>query len=757
MGGTPQLGSRPVRFGVFDLSPVSGELRKHGVRVRLQDQPLRLLLCLLETPGEICTREDLIRRIWPEGTFVDYERGLNVAVTRLRQVLGDSADGPRYVETVGRKGYRFIAPVEAAPLPETVRAAGASLAGGTTESPPSAVVEPVPNAHRSRRFWSYTAVLVLGLAAGGATVWWRTRVPSPKPLVRLSVELGQEIPAGEAGTRWALSPDGTLLVVVLQGADGKMRLATRRLDQSQFTLIAGTEDAASPFFSPDGQWIAFFAEGHLKKISVQGGAPITLAEAATAAPGPLGLFPSGSWGDDGNIIAMLNPVAGLSRVPSAGGTPTPVAGLGKGEDEVDNWPQVLPGSEAVLFTRQKADYDTSDIDVFSWRTGARKTVLHGGFLGRYLPSGHIVYIRQSTMRAAPFDLGALSVSGTSQPILEDIGSRLGGWAFDFSETGSLVYLRSENRQLSVFWMDQSGGTSPLRADPGAAYEGLRFSPDGKRLALSMSVDGHQDIWVQELNRGATSRLTALAGVNDTPVWTVDGWNIIFRSVDQPKPGIYGVRTDGLGEPQRLLDLSAGEFPYSISPDGKRLVIWDRREGGRLWIAAVDSRRGSISLGKPEPFLQSRFSPVVPGRLAPVFSADGRWLAYCANESGRLEVYVIPFPGPGGRTRISTDGGKFPIWSRHRRELFFLDLASSKIMRSTYEEKGQSFLAAPPQVWSDKRLLDLGRAQSYDLAPDGKRFAVVLYADGTAERRPATNLAFLLNFFDELNRRVPTRK
>src|SRR5579864_4485809 len=388
MGAQPELDRRPLHFGAFELNPASGELRKHGVRIRLQDQPLKLLLCLLETPGEICTREDLIRRIWPEGTFVDYERGLNAAVTRLRQVLGDSADTPRYVETIGRKGYRFIAPVERIPEPESAQPAGEGQAreGIDARTPGQTVVlAPQERANQPRlvQSWPYAAVLAIGIAAGGAFVWWRDTRPVPQSLVRVNVELGLEMTAGGPGNHLALSPDGNRLAVAVRGADGKVRLAGRRLDQSQLTPLAGTDGASSPFFSPDGQWIAFFAEGKLKKMAVQGGAPVTLSEASTYTSGPFGRYPAGSWGDDGNIIAMLNPASGLKRIPSAGGSPAPLSGLTKGEGEVDTWPQVLPRSQAVLFTRHIGDPDNGNIEVFSFETGERKTVLTGGFFGRY--------------------------------------------------------------------------------------------------------------------------------------------------------------------------------------------------------------------------------------------------------------------------------------------------------------------------------------------------------------------------------------
>src|SRR5258708_24682962 len=196
MGAQPEPRRGCVRFGVFELNITVGELRKHGVRVRLQDQPLKLLFCLLDTPGVICTREDLTRTIWPDGTFVDYDRGLNATVPRLRQVLGDSADAPRYVETVGRKGYRFIAPVEPVSAPESTRPGRESER--PDGQPGTAVAAPVEVAHPPRLSpsWRYGAVLMIGVSIVGAAVWWRPTRPVPQPLVRLSIELGPEMMAG---------------------------------------------------------------------------------------------------------------------------------------------------------------------------------------------------------------------------------------------------------------------------------------------------------------------------------------------------------------------------------------------------------------------------------------------------------------------------------------------------------------------------------------------------------------------------------
>jgi Tol biopolymer transport system component len=244
-------------------------------------------------------------------------------------------------------------------------------------------------------------------------------------------------------------------------------------------------------------------------------------------------------------------------------------------------------------------------------------------------------------------------------------------------------------------------------------------------------------------------------VSSAPVWTPDGNSVIFESSFSAVPGLYWIRADRVGEAQRLTDGQTVQIPNSFSPDGKRLAYSQQSADGHneIWTAPVEGDSDHPRLGKAEPFLRTSFNVTQP-----TFSADGRWLAYSSDETGRLEVYVQPFPGPGRKWQISTGGGTFPIWSPNGRELFFLVLDGriiSRIMVAGYTTRGDSFVADRPQIWSQKHLLYVGNPL-YDLAPDGKRLAVILYADGTAEA-PITHLTFLLNFFDELKRRVPVGK
>ncbi len=596
---------------------------------------------------------------------------------------------------------------------------------------------------------SFHNVLAIALAATSVFLYRGARSLPSRPLM-LNVELAPETALTSRNSLVALSPDGTLLAFNTRGADGNVRVAVRRLDQNQATQLSGTENARSGcFFSPDGQWIAFTDGTKLKKIRTTGGAAVTLYDAP--------IYYSGDWGDDGNIIGPLGVGTGLSRIPAAGGAAIPLTELNheKGE-RAHRWPQVLPGSQAVLFSVYHAieNYDNADIEVVSVKTGKRTTVYHGGFFARYLPSGHLVYVHQNTLFAVPFDLRQLRLTGEPQPLLENITNAADvGANLAFSQTGTFIYVGGEGRsQRSIFWLDSAGKLRPLQSAPGL-YSNPRFSPDGKRLAFVIDDgQGHADIHVQDLGRDTTSRLNVPRGINGYPTWTPDGKNIIFVCLSAAASGIYSIRADGSGEAWRMDDGKIREAQLSLSPDGKWLATARASpiSGVHIFKAPIEADLNQPRLGKAEPFVETPYLTIEPA-----FSPDSRWLAYSSAEPGRGGLWVRPFPGPGSGWQIWGGAAGYPIWSRNGRELFFL-ADRRRIMVVNYTARGDSFVAGQPRPWSEKRVLDLGSPPiyAYDLAPDGKRFAVVLYPDGTAEEKPVTHVTFLLNFFDELRERAP---
>jgi serine/threonine protein kinase/WD40 repeat protein len=561
-------------------------------------------------------------------------------------------------------------------------------------------------------------------------------------LMRLDVDLGADVSLRSvAGADEIISPDGTRIVYVSQG-----RLFTRRLDQPNTTELAGTQGAYAPFFSPDGQWVGFFAQEKLKKISVEGGAAITLCDAPNGR--------GGSWGEDGNVITALNITGGLSRILSAGGPPTPETDLQSGE-QTHRWPQILPGGKAVLFTAHTAlvGFDGATIEVMSLVDHRRKTLVRGGMYGRYLPSGHLVYVNRGTLFAVPFDVDRLEVHGTPTPVLDQIGysTGTGSAQLDFSQTGMLIY-RSGGAGAGlpiVAWLDGAGKAQPLLAKPGL-YSNPSLSPDGQRLAVDVVEGSGADIWVYDWQRDTMTRLT-FNGSADSALWSPDGRYIIFRAVGE---GLSVIRSDGAGKPQPLTLSKSNQFGWSFSPDGKRLAFMEQSSGTAydLWTVPLESDNVGLRARKPEVFLQTPANEAFPS-----FSPDGRWMAHMSDESGTNQVYVRAFSDKGGKWQISNSGGIWPMWSRNGRELFFETL-DNYIMAATYAVKGDSFVADKPRLWSEKQLgmARLGK-RNVHLAPDGKRVVALMPVE-TAEGQKAQNhVTFLMNFSDEVRRKVPVGK
>jgi serine/threonine-protein kinase len=604
-------------------------------------------------------------------------------------------------------------------------------------APLDAGAAPAAVAPRSKLPWAVAGAVAIVAVFGLLTIWRKARTfEQPlRSLVRLDVDLGPDVSLGSPyGADEILSPDGSRLVYVSQS-----RLFTRRLDQPNATELTGTQGASAPFFSPDGQWVAFFSQGKLKKISVEGGAAIALCDA----PGARG----GSWGEDGTIIAALFGTGGLSRIPSAGGAPTPVTELLSGEI-THRWPQVLPGGKEVLFTVHTAGtaFDEANIEVMSLADHRRKALHRGGTFGRYLPSGHLVFVNGGTLFAVPFDVDRLEVRGTPAPVLDQVeySGGSGSAQLHFSRTGTLVYRSGGASGLvTVQWLDTAGNTLPLLATPGA-YQRPRLSPDGNRLAISTS-----DIWVYEWQRDTMTRLTFGRTASINPIWSPDGRYILFEATG----GMFWTRSDGAGKPQPLTQSRSLQVPWSFAADGKRLAFHEinPETGYDLWTVPVESDAGGLRAGKPEPFLQTPFD-----ERQGSFSPDGRWMAYVSDESGSFQVCVRAFPDKGGKWQISNSGGRNPLWSRNGRELFFRT-EDNQIMVASYTVKGDSFVADKPRAWSEKRLANIGIASNYDLAPDGKRIAALMPVETQEMQKTQNHVIFLENFFDELRRKFPSNK
>jgi serine/threonine-protein kinase len=576
-------------------------------------------------------------------------------------------------------------------------------------------------------------------------------------MMRFSVDLGPEAIRGlsESGEFFnpVISPDGTRFVFPAKAANGSEQLAMRRLDQSTVIMLTGTEGAVDPFFSPDGQWVGFFAGKKLKKIPLQGGEAVSLCDTA-------GVVRGASWGEAGAIIANLDQFH-LFRVPTAGGEPQVVGKPEEHGERTWRWPQVLPGGENVMFTglvaASAAAADSANIEILSLKSGRVKVVRRGGYFGRYLPSGHLIYIRQGTIYGVPFDLGRQEIRGAPAPLAEDID---GSGRMSFSRTGTLLYTSAATRIAPIVWVDSAGKSERIMSpsiDISRQAETPRLSPDGKRLALAVAGD----LFVHDLQRGTATKLTFNAAMNRHPVWTPDGRRIVYSSdvlASDGEFGIWRIRSDGSAPPEKLFGDRTPLQVSSISSDGRTLafVRTGKERGFEIWTLPLDlGDQDQLKSGEPKPLANESI-----GQVDPAFSPDGHWIAYVStNGAGRGgEICVRPFPSApsGNRWQISESGAKFPVWSRSRSELFYVN-SDNRIMVVSYKADRHSFVPEKPRQWSPAPLFrpSNNALWNLDITPDGRRFVVLAPPESRSEEQNTVHAIILLNFFDELRRRLPS--
>jgi Tol biopolymer transport system component len=530
----------------------------------------------------------------------------------------------------------------------------------------------------------------------------------------------------------AISPDGSRLVYT-----GSSRLFVRPLDGFEAKPLAGTEHAQSPFFSPDGAWVGFFADGKLKKVALAGGPAIDLCDA------PIGR--GGSWGSDGTIIFAPTDGSGLARVDGGGGVPRTLTTPDPKQGEAsDRWPQILPGNDAVLFTVSLGGkHDHDKIAVQSLRTGQRRVLVEGSSYARYLPSGHLVFNRGYSLAAAPMDVARLELTGSPVSVLDGVQVLLfksGVGEFAISAAGTLVYLPVLAPSRSVVSTSRAGVSQTLPLPP-RGYNFLALSPDGGRLALSIEDGPKMDLWVYDLGRGSLQRLTSEGEL--TPMgylaWTPDGRRIAFSASEKGRPfAVFWQLADASAPPERLTTAGSGdlfETPLSWLPDGRSLLY-----GAPLIPTGAALRLLPLAGdGKPQALGQMRHIP-----WNPAFSPDGRWMAYDWDESGQSEVYVQPYPGFAEKWQVSIGGGKLSHWTRDGRELVYAT-SDGKVMVVTVADQPR-FHAGTPTV-----LFEAKSGTLADVTPDGQRFFFI--RPGDAESAPP-HLNVILGWFDELERRVP---
>ncbi len=683
----------PIRFGVFEVDLVARELRRRGVRVRLQEQPFRVLEALLERPGEVVTREELRERLWAKDEYVEFDASLNTAVQRIRQALGDSAESPRFIETIPRIGYKLIAAIQ------------------PVSDPP----KPKPTEHPDGRetfLIGAAAAFAIGglftLAIGGPG---GNAGEQPHRIFSLQLQPG--------AFRVAVSPNDRYIVSRGSGGAAWVRDLETGVDRQLPTAQVG----GWPFWSPDSRSIAYARLGVLYSYSLDGNQEKRLAQIPE--PG----FYGAAWSPDGRtIVVSAGSPPRLYEVSADGGQPEPLF-ESPSEEERFRHPSFCrcpTRSRLLLYSKETAK--RVNIVAHDLETG-EQALLPSGTWPVYSSSEHVVYVAAGQYWAAPFDPSSMTLQGEPFPLA--LSDRYASPSV--SDRQTLVYEKELFGAERLVWRGRDGRNLAAVGKPKQSVRAPRIAPDGKRIAAVAFDEGVEDIWLFDTERSSETNLTADAEANERAAWLPDGERLVYSALGgRPDFDIYLRRADGSDEPVRLTDSFAPDYGYDWTPDSRTLIYsrFAAAAGSDIWFSKYDGER---SLGTPK-----ALAATDPDELSADLSPDGRFVAFDSRRSGRHEVYVQRFPEGGPAVRVSTEGGGQPRWRSDGRELYYVDadewLVAVPILLGESVEVG-----APEKLWRDPNLY--GRGHQYDVSSDGERFVVV----ETLEPAPSRTVQVIQNW------------
>jgi eukaryotic-like serine/threonine-protein kinase len=593
-----------------------------------------------------------------------------------------------------------------------------------------------------RRLLTHTFAFLLGAIVGASVIFLGVR---PKAVMGTAARLNINLPPEsrlrgniQGSEPLALSADAGRLAFVGQRPGGHTQIFVRRMDRLTPEPIPGTEEAWLPFLSPDGEWLGFASEGKLKKVALAGGQPVVICDA----PDPRGA----SWGSDGTILLTPNNAGGLYRVSAAGGVPEAVTHSDRAKNEDGHrWPRLLPGGEAALFSVMPPSGRESQrtIESLNLSTGQWKTLVRGASYPVYA-DGFLFFGRSGQVFAAPFDVNQLELRGEAQPVLDDVRmdpKNTGLVYFDVSPAGAAVYVPGfpRARERTLVFMDRQGRATPVTSAK-RAFRTPAVSPNGRQIALV--IEGLDDtLWVLDLSSDTLNRLT-FDGDVDIPGWSPDGRSLVYTAEADGPRSVYGIAADGTGKPELLFTRPEWWINnFDARPDGSGMMVAGQdMRGHDLYFV----RKGSQ---EAEPFLATPSD-----ERGPVFSPSGAFVAYLSNESGRMEVYVRPFPGPGPKRQVSTNGAFFAQWSRDGREIFYWEPGAQvgRLMRAPFEPGTEPRIGKPQALFE----VPLAMVDNFAVMPDGQRFVMV---KPEAEEENPLQIVVIPGFVDEMKARLSGKR
>jgi DNA-binding winged helix-turn-helix (wHTH) protein/Tol biopolymer transport system component len=721
----------PTRFGPFDFDRQSRLLWREGTEVALPPRVLGVLEVLIDRPGQVVARQDLLDGVWKDAFVTD--TSLAEAVSFLRQALGDDPQAPTYIQTVHRRGYRFLpALTETPPRGQTPAAAETGVRPqpsdfrGQTPAAAETGVRPQPSDYPLGRVkpsiglellpWS---VAILCAALAMSAVWRFASLPAPEvpPVVRFDVRPVDGSSFDRSAPPLAVSADGRVLAwSACDATSGACALYVRPVDRLDPARLAGTEGAASPFFSPDGRWIGFFADGKLKKIAASGGSPSIVADA----PAPGGA----AWGPGGRIAFAGLPAGGLSLVSDQGGAvtalTTPQAERGEVRHLSPSW---LPGGTAILFTSAISPVAGAPGNLAVVPLGSKSPrILRRGATRAASGPGYLLISSGTDLQAATFDERTLTLTGAAESVLAAVTGGEGVAQVVVSAGGTLAAIRTPRAERAV-WTDRAAAD----AGPVGRLAAIAVSPDSRRAAGVIADSNNSDIWMAELATGALTRVT-YGGINVSPAWSADGERIFFATRTSGAFGIASRTVTDRANAQAIAQTDTHLFPASAAADG-RLAVTTTLPGGRTAVGIIAPGGSAPQVFNDGPFDEA----------APAFSPDGRWLALESDESGRTEI-VLRNLADGRRVAVSTDGGSRPRWSADGRAVYFD--AGRRLMRAAIDASRE------PHVEKADVFFNRAGARVLAVTPSGR---VLIEEDPS----PGGDAALVvLQWLRELRQRLP---